>query len=369
MKKCVCNGEIHRHGGDPASTFKRLGLSGRPVVDFSVNINPLGPPPAILAQWQDWHSDIDRYPTESAEPVIRFYEEYWNVSSDVVLPGNGSVSLIYLILRILKLRSLTIITPSFYDYTRATQAADTNEIFLTLSPENGFAPLSLARLSCAIESSDGLILGNPNNPTGTLHQRNILLDLARSYPNKWVLIDEAFIQFVDDYETTTFLTMHYLPENVLIFHSLTKFYALPGLRLGAVIGHPKTIATLRRCQEPWAVNRIAERAVMSLLDNASYEAQTRQWIKDERRRLTLLLQNTSSLDFFNPSANFILARWRATNNLDDLLRGLLEAGFHVRDCRNFPGLVQNYFRFSIRSSAENDKLLQAMAELDAHYHV
>jgi threonine-phosphate decarboxylase len=238
-----------------------------------------------------------------------------------------------------------------------------------LSPENGFAPLSPASLSQALESSDGLTLGNPNNPTGTLHQHNTLLDLARRHPKKWILIDEAFIQFVDDYEKKTFLTGDSLPKNVLIFHSLTKFYALPGLRLGAVIGHPVTIATLRRCQEPWAVNRIAEKAAFALLDTVSYEVETKQWIKNERQRLISRLQNTDGLYFFNPSANFILAQWRSTNNLDDLLRGLLEAGYHVRDCRNFPGLEQNYFRFSIRCSAENNKLLQTMMELEARYHV
>jgi threonine-phosphate decarboxylase len=369
MNANKCNGKIHQHGGDPASAFMRLGISERPVVDFSININPLGPPPDILAQWQDWHRDIGQYPTATAEPIKRFYEKQWAVSPDSVLPGNGSVSLMYLVLRALQLQRLAIVSPSFYDYARAAHAVGTKTIIHALSPDNGFAPLSPMSLSKALDTSDGLMLGHPNNPTGTLHSHSELSDLARRHPDKWILVDEAFIQFVDEYETKTLLIGHSLPENILIFHSLTKFYALPGLRLGAVIGHPGTIENLRRCQEPWAVNRIAERAAEALLNVASYEAETRQWIKNERHRLIPKLQNTESLCIFVPTANFVLAQWRATDNLDDLLRGLLEAGYHVRDCRNFAGLEQNYFRFAIRDSVENDKLIRTMTELAARYHV
>ncbi len=360
---------VHRHGGDPAAMFTRLGIKPHPVVDFSVNVNPLGPPRAVLTRWQGWREDIDRYPTATGEGIVRFYQEQWGLDSDRVLPGNGSVALIYLVLRVLGLRTLTLVSPSFHDYARAAHAAGTRTRSLPLSPRNGFSPLAQTQLTKALESSDGLMLGRPNNPTGTLHPRGVLLELARRHPDKWLLIDEAFIQFVQEHRTQTLLTEQPMPANVLVFHSLTKFYALPGLRLGAVIGHPETISVLRRCQEPWAVSRIAERAAEALAHAWAYESRTTQWLVGERGRLLPHLQKMRNLRFFPITANFILAQWRGTSDLDDLLRFLLGAGYHVRDCRDFPGLERSYFRFVIRHPAENDGLIQAMADTGGIDHV
>ncbi len=360
---------VHRHGGDPAAMFVRLGIRPRPVVDFSVNVNPLGPPRAVLTRWQDWREDIDRYPTAMGEGVARFYQEQWGLNSDSVLPGSGSAALIYFVLRLLGLHNLTIVSPSFHDYARAAHAAGTRTKLLPLSARNGFSPFAQTQLAKALESSDGLMLGRPNNPTGTLHPRDMLLAVARHHRDKWLLIDEAFIQFVEEYRTQTLLTERPMPANMLVFHSLTKFYTLPGLRLGAMIGHPETISALRRCQEPWAVNRIAERAAEALSCAWDYEARTARWLAEERSRLLPHLQKMRTLRLFPPTANFILAQWRATNDLDDLLRCLLMAGYHVRDCRDFPGLERNYFRFAIRRPAENDGLIQAMVDAGESGHV
>ena len=361
--------EIHLHGGDPAHTQRRLGLEPHPVVDFSVNINPLGPAPGVLQGWPDWSRDIESYPTVTGEPVAQFYQHYWGLEPNGVLPGNGSVALMYHVLGTLRLRKLAIVTPSFHDYTRAAHAVDTPTISLPLSAKVQFAPPSPARLAAALEDADGLMLGHPNNPTGTLNERAMLLELARHHADKWVLVDEAFIQFVEDCRAKTLLSMQPLPANLLVFHSLTKYYALPGLRLGAVIGHPQTIDMLRRRQEPWPVSRIAERAAQTLLEAQAYEAETQRWIASERQRLMLHLRRIARLRFFRPTANFILGQWCATRDLDDLLRGLLRDDLHVRDCRNFAGLERNYFRFALRSKTENDRLLAAMRKLAGTYHV
>ena len=358
----------HRHGGDPGATFARLGLKARPTTDFSVNVNPFGPPPSVLSHPHNWRRDIGCYPTPDGAPVARFYQTRWGLAPDRVLPGNGSVALMYFVLGVLRLQRLAVVTPSFHDYARAARAAGTQTVSLALPATDGFAPPSVVALEEALARADGLILGQPNNPTGTLHAREALLELARRHEDKWLLVDEAFIQFVDDHGTRTLLAKQSLPANVLVFHSLTKFYALPGLRLGAVIGCPATIAILRDRQEPWAINRSAESAALALIETTAYEAETTRWMTQERRRLTPPLQATRGVRFFEPAANFVLGQWQATDDLDDLLRGLLEAGYHVRDCRNFPGLERNYFRFALRRTAENDALLQTITTLTAACH-
>ena len=149
---------------------------------------------------------------------------------------------------------------------------------------------------------------------------------------------------------------------------MTKFYALAGLRLGAVIGHPKTIAQLQAFKEPWTINIVAEKLASVLLRCLEYEETTRELISSERQRLHSLLRTIPGIRVFNPTANFFLAQWTSTENLDDLLFALLLKGLYVRDCRNFEGLEQNYFRFAIRTPPENDHLCDALVDITKVKH-
>lgn len=359
----------HQHGGDPKSTFARLGLSPRPVTDFSVNINPLGPPPCLRTAWPGWQSAMSHYPSVDSEAVRELYKTRWTLSATQVLPGNGAASLIYLVLNALGLQHVTIVTPSFHDYTRAARAAGSRISAMALSEEDGFVEPSLQWLTDVLQHSQALILGHPNNPTGTLFTRDTLLELAHTHPQHWFLVDEAFVDFTDKPQTHSLLYSPSLPRNVLVFHSLTKFYAIPGLRLGAVIGHPETIDFLRKHQPPWTVNGIAEQAALILCDDGDFETRTRQWIKTERRRFIERMYTIRGVSFILPTANYVLAQWYVTPNLDDLLRDLLEQGIFVRDCRNFPGLEKNYFRFALGQEQDNDRLWTAMIHSVEHHHV
>jgi threonine-phosphate decarboxylase len=194
-----------------------------------------------------------------------------------------------------------------------------------------------------------------------------LLDLAINFPSKWLLVDEAFVQFLDQPDSVSLIKENPQPANILIFHSLTKFYALPGLRLGAVVGHPDSIARLRPLKEPWSVNRVAEKVALKLIDCANYEKDLIQLIRRERPRVFGRIREMSGFQAFEPAANFLLARWTQTNDLDDFLSFMLNSGIHFRDCRNFPGLEDNFFRMAIRHGQENDQVLSLMQECANHY--
>jgi len=148
--------------------------------------------------------------------------------------------------------------------------------------------------------------------------------------------------------------------NMLVIHSLTKFYSLAGLRLGGVIGSERVISKLRRAKEPWSVNCIADRVAPMLLDCTDYEEETRFMVARERERVFQRLETHEGITPFPPSANFILCQWTRTGNLDDLLCHLLNNGIYVRDCRNFPGLEQNFFRIGLRTPPENDRLVSIL---------
>ena len=350
----------HIHGGDPERELKRLGLDPGDILDFSVNVSPLGAPSEIKAIWTELSQEIESYPSVDGQGVVSYYQERFDLDPNRVLAGNGSTEFIYLVPRALALRRVAVINPSFHDYTRASLAAGAELIPLELKPERGFVPPDFNELEEALNSADALFIGNPNNPTGTIFPRQLILDLAEAFPTRWLLVDEAFVQFLENPDAVSSIRLRPPTPNVVIFHSLTKFFALPGLRLGAVIGHPDAIARLRPLKEPWSVNRVAEKVAIQLISCVEYENRLSNLINSERPRVSKALKTISGFEAFEPSANFILARWTHTSDLDDFLRFMLISGIHLRDCRNFPGLQNNYFRMAIRHPEENDRVLSLM---------
>ena len=362
----MSNGE-HIHGGDPERELLRLGLDPRQVLDFSVNISPLGVPQEIKVIWNDLFREIESYPTVDGRGVVHYYEKRFGLDPSRILAGNGSTEAIYLAPRGLGLRKVAVINPSFHDYTRASLAAGAELLPVDLKIDDGFAPPDMAVLEEVLAASDGLFVGNPNNPTGTVFPRQLLLDLAATFPGKWLLVDEAFVQFLDRPQAISLIKEQPPPANILVFHSLTKFFSLPGLKLGAVVGHPEIISRLRQLKEPWSVNRIAEKVAAKLIDCADYEDKVANLVRKERPRVFALLKRISGFQPFEPTANFLLAQWRQTAELDDFLLFMLRSGIHLRDCRNFPGLENNFFRLAIRQPEENDRLISIMQDCAAHF--
>ncbi|MHC4200308.1 MAG: threonine-phosphate decarboxylase CobD [Planctomycetota bacterium] len=353
----------HRHGGAPELEFARLGLRQRPVIDFSVNTSPLGPPPEVTGAWNDLAAGIERYPSVQGDGIVRYYRERLGLAAESILAGNGSTELIYLIPRALGLGRVEVASPSFHDYARASELAGARVSYFELSEETGFAFPGVEAMREALKRADALFVGSPNNPTGTVFPPEALLELAGEHPGKWILVDEAFVQFLNEYPDATLARPDRLRPNVLVLQSLTKFYALAGLRLGCVIGHPETVARLRTYKEPWTVNGVAEAVAGLLAGRREYDEKLRRLIRSERGKVVARLRGIAGVEAFAPSANFVLARWTATDELDDLLRSLLEGGLYVRDCRNFPGLERGYFRFAVRGPEENERLLSSIERI------
>ena len=346
----------HKHGGNPEADFKRFEIALKPVIDFSVNTSPLGPPPEIKEIWLSLYEEIKRYPSINGDGIKNYYEKHFDLQPEQILPGNGASEAIYLAFQVLAPGKILIVTPSFHDYSRAAYLNNVGIIPFPLNPAEDFTIADLKIIEQKLIAADALIVGNPNNPTGTLFSREELLYLANAYKTKWFFIDEAFIQFTDDYLRNSLLFTS-LPPNILVFHSLTKFYALPGLRLGGVIGHPDTISRLQSFKVPWSVNRLAEKIAPFLVSCDRYEKKVRQIVTGERKRIYNLLSTILGIKVFPSQANFLLAQWTATKNLDALLKELLHNGIHIRDCRNFAGLEDNYFRFAMLDAENNDRLL------------
>ena len=337
----------HEHGG------ARLGRG----IDFSVNISPLSPSLGTLSLEC---FQLNAYPSIDGCGIKEFYEGRFTLDSATILPLNGAIEGIYLLPRAMGVRRMLLLSPSFYEYERAARIAGAEPVFLPLVAENSFSLPGIEQLADALLNVDAFFAANPNNPTGTAVPPEIVMALASRFPEKWFIIDEAFIQFTPAFPLNSLMQKVMALKNVIVVHSLTKFYALPGLRLGALIAHPEVISRLLEYKEPWTVNSIAEVVARELLKFSDFEEQLRSLIFSERERMNAILAENNGVRVVGGAANFFLAQWQGGGSLDQLLAYLSESGIYVRDCRNFSGLEDNYFRFAVRCPEENTILLDAL---------
>ncbi|MBW2284325.1 MAG: pyridoxal phosphate-dependent class II aminotransferase [Deltaproteobacteria bacterium] len=350
----------YQHGGSPEKDMARLGLPRGPILDFSVNLNPMGPPPLIRERWSDLWDQVEGYPSLQGEGVAGYYGERFGIPVDRFLAGNGSTEMIYLIPRVLRLERVGVITPSYHDYERACRLAGAEVVHFPLDEPEGFSPPRPGHLERFMEKVEGIWLGRPNNPSATMIPKAHILDLAGRFPEKWFIVDEAFIQFLEDWREESFL-FEPSATNILVVHSLTKFYALAGLRLGGVFGDKGVIDRLRFAKEPWTVNGVADRVAPLLAQCWEYDDQARAAVSEEIRYVQDRILPLDGIMAFPSRVNYLLCRWTRTPDLDDLLHHLLSNGFYVRDCRNFPGLEAGYFRVGLRVRHENELLVECLA--------
>lgn len=350
----------HKHGGNPVDDLLRFNLPERKIIDFSVNLNPLGMPGIITKNWGSLIRVAQNYPDIEGRGIADFYTYKTGIPASEFLAGNGSAELIYLIPRVLRFKKVLIPEPSFYDYKRASVLAGAKVAGLPIDPGSNFSFPSVRELKNIIGECDAVWIGRPNNPTAGMCPKDTILELAAQFPEKYFIIDEAFIQFVDNWKEESLISSERLP-NILIIHSFTKFYAVAGLRMGGVIGHRDTINNLKECKEPWSINGIAEKVALLLMDCEDYENASKEYVSRERKRIFNILNEIDRVTTFPSCANFFLCRWEKTKNLDDLIEYLLMNGIYIRDCRNFPGLEDNYFRFGIRSAVDNNILMSLLS--------
>ena len=279
-----------------------------------------------------------------------------------VLVGNGSTQLLYVLCAALRPRTALVIGPAFSEYANALALAGSNIRSLSLSVGDGFQ-FSTERLMAAWEKNcDLLVLTTPNSLTGRLIPKKEIENIARFalVRKSFVVVDEAFIDFVED-ESVKMLVQH--NPFVIVLRSLTKYYALPGLRLGYLIGQARRVAQLAAFREPWSVNGPALSVALACLADAGFAAKTERWLEQER---TFLFQGLMKLYGFHPFSsrtNFLLVKIEK-HGVDALeLRSfLLRRKILIRACNGFAELSGGFFRVAVRRRKDNRRLLGALSE-------
>jgi threonine-phosphate decarboxylase len=345
------------HGGDVYHLARALGVRVADLLDFSANINPLGYPPGVAEAVQAALPDLVHYPDRRCFELRQDLARYHGCDPEEVLVGNGSTELIFLVARALHPARALIVAPAFSEYQEALEAAGVPHEFHLTEEAEGFTLEGLPEA----RGAELVFLANPASPSGVLLQPERLL----SWLEYWdaagvsVALDEAFIDFVE--EASLKNSLRRFPR-LIILRSFTKFFAIPGLRLGYLLAAPEMIARLTALQEPWSVNSLAQAVGRACLQDLDYMARTRSLVRAERQHLLEGLRALSGLTPFPGEANYLLVKitqpgWTAQT----LRERLLPRGIIIRDASNFKGLDQRYFRMAVRRREDNDRLLAALA--------
>ncbi len=353
------------HGGNIRLAAERYGLRADSILDFSANINPLGLTGKIKKVLADSLDSIRNYPDPECKTLRYEVADFLDLQSRHILIGNGSTELIYLIPKVLAPHRILIVIPTFSEYESSAKQQRSEIIFVRRAGEGCFK-VEIENLVRLIPRSGLVFICNPNNPTGDLLSKDEIMYLAKAArrQSSILVIDEAFIEFIEEENAFSVVREAAKASNLLVLRSLTKFFALPGLRLGYVTGNKDLIDRLSGYQFPWNVNCLAQIAGREVIKDKSYIRQSKDFAIKERKYLFERLKNIKGLAPYQPTANFILCRLgKGLMDSKKLCGQLGSRGILVRDCGNFRGLDNRYVRIAVRKREENIKLISALTEI------
>ncbi|NOZ59530.1 MAG: threonine-phosphate decarboxylase [Euryarchaeota archaeon] len=328
------------------------------VIDFSSNINPLGPSPAVLEAVLREIDAVGAYPSDGAELRGALADEL-GVSPENIVLGNGSSEIIKVVCEALLRRGVKVLIPqptfAEYEYfSRLCGAA----VLEAVPPPIGDDPIAPG-----LKGIGTLFLCNPNNPTGASipprRLEEILLEAGSA--GCTVVVDEAYQQFSDSPSAAEMVESH---PNLIIIRSMTKFYAIPGLRLGYAVAGRETARMLEARLPPWNVNSLAMAAGIAALRDREFARESVRYIARERERLFGELRRISRLEVYPTAANFFLINIKATGmSSREAKSELIKRGILVRDCSTFRHLGTEHIRICVRRREENLLLVDALEEL------
>jgi len=367
---------VKGHGGDIYAASRELGISADAVLDFSASINPLGVPKSVRDAIIAHLGRLRHYPDPSSVELTQEIARSTGIAPEHIICGNGSTELIYLAARSLQPKRVLMPSPTFSEYgkavilsqksevgsrksrPRAIQGNEETIIHFSLTEKNNFKLDADAFIDGIKKSrAEMAFICNPNNPTGgTIRKPDMLRIIGASGECGCVLVvDEAFIDFIPRESVIRSVLSN---PHLIVLRSLTKFYALSGLRIGYAVIHPDIRGAFLRFKEPWTVNTLAQVAGTAALRDAAYGKKTFEVLKEERRYLEKEFRRLG-IEHYPSRVNFYLLRPGNT----DIVSTLRTKGILVRDCSNFAGLDSSYIRIAVRSRKENRRLLRELENL------
>ncbi len=348
------------HGGNVKQICDKYGLNPDEIIDFSASINPLGCPSVVEKAVTEQFNDIRHYPDSQCSDLRKAIAEKTPCNESNVIIGNGSNELFYLIPRALQPKKGVLLQPTFAEFSDAFCNSNIDVIEI-INDDRDFPVINtkISRLKSLEECM--VFLCNPNNPTGQLTRREDIIELVKDNPNRLIVIDEAFMDFVEDDEKYSVIKDAPQMDNLIVVRSLTKFYGFPGLRLGYLVSNESIVNKLMKYKEPWTVNTIAQIAGLAAINDKEFTANTRQYVSVEKTFLYDGLTMINGIHPFQPTVNFILVRIEDSEETSSTIQEvLMKNNILIRNCSNFKGLDETYFRVAVKTRDENQKLLDAL---------
>ena len=348
------------HGANVDNMAKKFGKNENDIIDFSSNVNP-----HII-------SDLGKYVLEGLEksrsyPDINYtnlrnnISDYIKVDSELIIPGNGATEIIYLLMKSIK-RRLAILNPTFSEYGRGAKLNNLEIIDFHLKEENNFS-IDLDEIQKNMDKFDSLFICNPNNPNGKVKDLNELLNLMIEN-DKLLIVDETFMEFVGEEEKYSLINKIEQTPNLFILKAVTKFFGMPGLRLGyGVTSNKHIIKNIYEYKEPWTINSFAENLSNYLFKDKEYINGSKDYYINERKFMLEELRKISGLKVYDTDTNFVLIKLD-DDEANSLKLELFEKyNILIRDASNFIGLDKSYIRVAIKSHNDNKVLIESLRKI------
>ena len=378
------------HGGNIYKVFREKNI--KEILDYSSNINPYGIPESLKSRIIENLEILERYPDPDYVELREKLANLNNVNLSDIILGNGATEIIFLFMKVINPKKILIVSPTFGEYERAVKATEIPRDIVSLScsgdnknienkeieieyfelKESDDFKLNIGNLKNELEKKyDLLIICNPNNPTGKflkLAQTEEILKECNKYDTK-LFIDEAFIEFLADGMKESIINTEENKKNLFVTRAFTKFFAIPGLRLGYGMYFDKELEQkISEKKEPWSVNNIAELAGLTVLDDTEYIEKTLKWIAEEKVYMYKKLNEISGIKSYETEVNFITGKideklFSEGLNVKILREKMLEQGILIRDASNFKFLDERFFRLAIKDRESNDRVIEVLRRI------
>ncbi len=349
------------HGGQLHHIAERFSIATSLLLDFSANINPDGPPPAVITTLRSCLNDLStltHYPDLLETQLKRAIATYACVDPQNIIVANGFVPLLEATLRTLNIRSCNLPMPAFIEYRKTLLRAGVSIEPYFLSAESSF---NYNAADILAGKHNAILLANPQNPSGVCHDIAHVRDIVAKASEKdtFVLLDEAFIDYVP-HNSLSAATEEFL--NLIVFRSVTKFYGIPGLRVAYAVTNPALASSINESLPPWSITTLASRAVATALEDHPYADRAR---RENLHRRNTLKKDLESLDLvvYPSDANFLLFALTPVIDPDRFWeRTIVDHHIVLRNCANYEGLATGHFRAAVRTSEDNVRLYRALKE-------
>lgn len=350
------------HGGNIDELSRSFNLDKDKLIDFSANINPLGINKNVKEVIIKSLDEVERYPDITYFNLKSAISEFEGVENKNLILGNGAAEVIFNLVRAIRPKKVLIPAPTFGEYEEAALSVNSEIKYYYLKEEKNWI-IDEEINSYINDDIDMVFICNPNNPTGTLTSKEAIINIIKKakLTNTIVAVDESFLDFLKEVENYSVISLIKEYDNLFIIKSMTKLFAIPGMRIGYGICKNKDILSkIESVSVPWNINVLAEKVAIFSLKDKEYIDRTISYIEEEKAYLSKELNKFNDIKVFDPAVNFIMFKLEKEI---DLKLELMKENIIIRSCSNYEGLSNKYYRVAVRKREENIKLIKALEKV------